>query len=87
MTTTAYTVWDLIPEMINLSDGSVMRPAMRKCSYAGIFTGRAGAERWVDPSRDSVIVPMSNDRAMDFAQKAVPADEFDTLRQRYQVAE
>ena len=86
MTDTAYTVWDLIPEMINLSDGSVMRPAMRKCSYVGVFTGRERAESWCMENRDSIIVPMHKDRAWDWGQKAVPADEFDTLRKRYEVA-
>ena len=81
MNDTAYTVWDLIPAL------ATKRPAMRKCSYVGIFTGRAGAERWVDPSRDSVIVPMHKDRAWDWGQKALPADEFDTLRKRYEVTE
>jgi hypothetical protein len=86
MTDTAYTVWDLLPEMIDLSDGSVMRPAMRKCSYAGIFTGRERAESWCDPSRNSVIVPMHKDRASDWALKAVTVDDFDALRKRYEVA-
>jgi hypothetical protein len=81
MTDTAYTVWDLIPAL------GTTHPAMRKCSYVGIFTGRDRAESWCMESRDSVIVPMHKDRAWDWGQKAVPADEFDTLRKRYEVAE
>jgi len=81
MTDTAYTVWDLIPAI------PTKRPAMRKCTYVGIFTGRERAESWCSPSRDSVIVPMHKDRAWDWGQKAVTVDDFDALRKRYEVAE
>jgi hypothetical protein len=82
-----YTVWDLIPAMINPGTGETTRPAYRKCSYAASFTGRSGAESWVMASRDSVIVKLPGDMGMDFALRAFPESDFAHIVLRHEIKE